>query len=831
MTKKRRKFLFILLSCGLIFPTPSFSQLTKIMGKITDSLTKEPIPFVNIIIKGTTIGTLTDFKGQYSLEFKNPGDSLKASFVGYKVVTRKIIRGQFQVIDIVLQEEKFNLPEVVIKYTGNPAEKILDKIISNKNKNSLESLDTYQYHAYTKIELDANNITEKLQNRKLFKPFEFVFHYVDTSTINGKSYLPVFITETMSDVYFRRSPRARKEIVTASKISGLENESVSQFLGNFSLEVKIYKDYIDLFEKHFVSPIADFAIDYYKYYLVDSAFIDNRWCYHIMFKPRRKQELTFTGNFWVNDTTFAIKKVDMRIADDANINFINDLAIRQEFILTNNRYWTLDKDEMIADFNILENSKKTLGFYGHRTTLYRDFQFNIPESKRFFSLPTDIFTEPDAIKKSSDFWDKNRFENLSRSEKGIYTMVDSVKNIPIFKTYQDIVYGIFFGYLTWGNWELGPYFKAYSFNGVEGNRIRIGGRTGNGFSKKIQLEGYLAYGTKDQILKYSADVIYMFHKNPRRDITASYKYDVEQLGASPNAFSSDNIFTSFFHRGSNNKLTMVREYKLAYEHEWFNGLINTVTLSHREIYPPISTQFVLYPVPGEQSVVMSSIYTTDIQFDTRLSFRERFVSGEFYRYTLSSNYPIITVSYSYGFPNVFNSDFEYQKLRLSISQWFNFSTIGWSRYMIEGGKIWGKLPYPLLRIHDGNQTIFYDEMASNLMNYYEFVSDQYINIIYIHHFDGLLFNRIPLLRKLKWREVVHLRVVYGTLEDKNWTYSLFPEHLRSFEQKPYWEAGAGIENILKFIRVDAIWRLSHFNDYPGYNPAKFGVLVSLNFTF
>ena len=830
MTKKRKNILLILLSCGMMIPCPSFSQLTKIMGKVTDSLTKEPIPFVNIVVKGTTLGTLTDFKGQYSLEFKTPGDSLKASFLGYKVATKKILSHKFQVIDFELREEKFNLPEVVIKYTGNPAEKILEKIIANKGKNSLQSLDAYQYQAYTKIEIDANNISEKLQNRKLFKPFEFVFHYIDTSTINGKSYLPVFITETMSDIYFRKSPRSRKEIVTASKISGLENESISQFLGNFSLEVNLYKNYIDLFEKNFVSPIADFGIDYYRYYLVDSAYIDNLWCFHIMFKPRRKQELTFTGNFWVNDTTFAIKKVDMRCAEDANINFINDLAIRQEYTLTDNRYWTLGKDEMIADFNILEHSKKTVGFFGHRTTMYRNFQFNIPESKRFFSLPTNIFIEPEASKKSGEFWDGNRFENLSKSEKGIYNMVDSVKNIPIFKTYRDIVYAVFLGYLTWGNWEFGPYFKAYSFNSVEGNRIRVGVRSGNGFSKKIQLEGYLAYGTTDRLLKYSADIIYMFKKNPRRDITLFYKYDVEQLGTSPNAFSSDNIFASLFHRGSNNKLTMVREYKIAYEHEWFNGLINTITLSHRELFPPVSTQFVLYPVRGD-TVIMKSIYTSDIQFDTRLSFRERFVSGEFYRYTLSSNYPIITLSYSYGFPNIFKSDFEYHKLRLSISQWFNFSTIGWSRYMIEAGKIWGKLPYPLLRIHDGNQTFFYDELASNLMNYYEFVSDQYITFTYIHHFDGVLFNKIPLIRKLKWREVVQLRAVYGTLEDRNRTYSVFPEHMRSFEQKPYWEAGVGIENILKFIRVDAIWRLSHFNDYAGYNPSRFGVFVSLNFTF
>lgn len=834
MPKKKIKIFIILILHLFVIGLHASGQVTKIMGTVRDSMTKEPIPFVNIVVKGTLLGTLTDFKGQYSLEFKVPADSLRASLLGYRPLTRKIDKNHFQVIDFVLQESNYNLPEVVIHYTGNPAEVILNKIIRNKKQNSMQSLDSYQYEAYTKVELDANNITEKFQNRKLFKPFEFVFSYIDTSTINGKSYLPVFISETMSDIYYRRSPRARKEIVKANKISGLENQSVSQFLGNFSLEVDVYRDYIMLFDKNFVSPIADFGIDYYKYYLVDSLTLDNRWCYHIMFKPRRKQELTFTGSFWVTDTSFAIKKIDMRMAKDANINLINDLAIRQEFSWNSQR-WTLSKDELIADFNILENSKKTLGFFGHRTSMYRNFEFNVPESKRFFSLPANIFIDPDAGNKDNKYWDTARIETLSKSEKGIYKMVDSIKNIPIFKTYVDVVYAIFFGYITWGNWEFGPYFNVYSFNSVEGNRFRVGARTGNGFSKKIQLEGYLAYGTLDQTLKYSGDVIYMFSKNPRRDLTALYKFDVEQLGTSPNAFSTDNIFASLFHRGPNNKLTMVREYRVAYEHEWYNGLINTLTLSHRELFPLGSTEFIIYPFIPEQQYKLASIYTSSVQLDTRISFRERFVNGEFYRFTLSSNYPIITVSYSYGFPNVFNSDFEYSKLRLSVSQWFNFSTIGWSKYMLETGKIWGQLPYPLLRIHDGNQTFFYDELASNLMNYYEFVSDQYITFTYIHHFDGLLFNKIPLIRKLKWREVMHMRVAYGTLEDKNRTYSAFPTYMRSFEQKPYWEAGAGIENIFKIVRVDAVWRLSHLDDFPNdpfyKRPSPFGLFVSLNFTF
>ncbi|MCX6245658.1 MAG: DUF5686 family protein [Bacteroidetes bacterium] len=815
----------------LMLPFAGYSQVTKIMGTVKDSTTGDPLPFVNIIIKGTTDGTLTDFEGRYSLELNTKGDSLRFSLVGYKSVTRKIVKHKFQSFDIVMAEEKITLPEVTIHYTGNPAETILRKIIENREKNSIQSFEEYQYHAYTKIEIDANNITDRLKNRKLLKPFNFVFDYVDTSTLTGKSYLPVFLTETTSDVFFRKNPKARKEIITGSKISGIQNESVSQFLGNFSLEIDIYKDYIPLFEKNFICPIASFGIDSYRYYLVDSSFMGNKWCYHVMFKPRRKQELTYTGDFWVNDTTWAIRKIEMRIATDANINFVNDLAVQQEFQWTDNKFWMKTKDYLIIDFNLIQRSKKVVGFFGHKTTYYSDFRFDVPAEKKFFSIPTDVFIEPQSAEKNDDYWVNQRPERLSKTENGIYEMVDSVKSIPIFKTYRDIVYGIVTGYLPWGKFELGPYFKTFSWNNIEGARFRLGARTSDNFSRKMQLEGYVAYGITDMTYKGGTDFIYLFSKNPRRDITVSFKHDLEQLGMSPNAFSSDNILTSLFHRGPSNKLTMVTEYKAAYEHEWFNGLINTIGISRRELFPLGNTVFILNPGKDGTGEILRSINTSEISLTTRLSFKERFISTDIYRMTISSDYPIIRLTYSYGIPNLVTGDFEYHKLNLNISQWFNFATIGWSRYQIEAGKIWGTLPYPLLKIHDGNQTFLWDELASNLMNYYEFVSDQYVSLYLTHHFDGLLFNHIPLLRKLKWREVIYSRAVYGTLTPKNLACSVFPEKMRPIGATPYWEAGAGIENIFRFIRIDAVWRLTHLHDFENPDVPAWGVFVSMNFSF
>ncbi len=815
----------------ICFPIIVLSQVTKIMGTITDARSKEPLPFVNIIIKGTTVGTLTDFAGKYAIDTKVTGDSIRVSMMGYESTTKKIIKYQFQTIDFELSPINLDLPEVVIKYKGNPAEVILKKIIQNKQKNSLRSFESYQNKAYTKIELDANNISNRLKNLKLMKPFGFVFTYMDTSTVNGKAYLPVFISETMSDIYFRKSPKSKKEIITATRTSGFENLNFAQFLGNFSQEVDIYNNFIFLFEKNFISPIADFGLDYYKYYLVDSLFIGNQWCYQIMFKPRHKQELAFTGKLWAADTSYAIKKIELRIDPDANINFINDLMLQQEYEWTNQQFWMVTKDYMVADFNILDKSKRTLGFFGQRTVISSNYSFDPPDSKKFFSIPANIMEKPDASGKDENYWQENRPEKLSKKEMNIYKMSDTVKNLTVFRKYNDFFYGLFTGYLPWGKLEIGPYFRLYSFNGVEGSRFRIGARTGNNFSKKIQLEGFAAYGTKDLTFKYGADLIYVFNKNPRRVLTINYKYDVEQLGTSFSAIKTDNILASLFHRGPNNKLTLTREYKITYEHEWFTGLSNTFSLNHREIFPLGSTEFIIYPYGDKTPVLMSSIYTTEARIDVRLSFRERYISGQFYRISISSIYPIIQLSYCYGMPNVFKSDFEYHRIELNVKQWFNFATIGWSKYIVQTGKIWGTLPYPLLKIQDGNQTFFFDEYSSNLMNYYEFLSDEYISAYYTHHFEGLLFNKLPLLRKLKWREVAYVQGVYGNLTGKNTSFSQFPDQLRSFNKEIYWETGVGIENIFKFFRIDCIWRLSHLHDKENPNVSKFGVFASANFSF
>ena len=801
------------------------AQLTKIRGKVIDSETKEPVPFVNISFKGTTIGTITDFKGNYFIETRNPSEVIEVSYMGYKTKSFKVNKNVFQTINVKLETENINLQEVVVKPGENPAHKILRKIIANKSKNNPAKIETYQYEVYNKMEIDINNIDDEFKKQKVFKHFQFVFDYVDTSVVTGKSYLPAFITETLSNYYYQKNPKKEKEIIKANKISGVENESISKYTGQMYLDVNIYDNYINIFGKGFISPIAKFGLIYYKYYLIDSLYIDNQRCYQISFKPRRKQEPTFTGDFWVHDTTFAIKKTKIRLAEDANINFVNDFVADLEYSRVNNKVWFLTKQKLFVDFNI---SDQATGFFGRKTTTYKNIVIGKPQAESFFSnnANQETITLDGALDKNLEYWQKIRHEKLSDKEESIYNMVDSIKEVPVFKTFVDVVTTFVTGYYVKDNFEYGPYYTFYSFNPIEGNRFKLGGRTSNKFSTDLMLTGHLAYGIKDERLKYGIGFLYMFSKNPRLSVGASYKYDIEQLGKSQNAFLQDNILSSVLAREYNKKLTMVNEFKGFFEKEWYQGFSNKLIIAHRTIFPTEYVPF-MHINNSIDTINYSSLVSSEVTLNTRFAYNEKFVSGEFLRTSLGTNYPILNLDLTAGLKDVFNSDYEYYKVHFSVEHQFPLNPFGRFRYLINAGKYFGKTPYTFLQLHEGNETYAFDDYAFNMMNYYEFVSDEYVSLYAEHHFDGFFFNHFPLFRKLKWREVVEGKALIGRLDDKNREVIVFPETLDDLS-KPYFEAGIGVENILKIIRIDAMWRLSHL-DKP--NIPKFGIRAKLQIEF
>lgn len=821
-----KKIFFLLFTALLVFPATSNAQLTKIMGTVINKKTKNPIPFVNIYFKNSDIQTTTDFDGKFSLETKTPGDSLHAQYMGYESMALPVMKGKFQYIDFELLPKTYDLKVVEIRPGENPAEIIIKKVIKNKELNNKEDYMAFQYEAYTKVQIDANNYGPNFQNNILVKPFKFVFENADTSTINGKVYLPVFFTETLSDVYFRKEPKTYREIIRASKVSGTQNKSISQVVGDSYQKVNIYDNYNELFEKNFVSPIANFGLSYYKYYLIDSLFIDNNWCYHIMFTPRRSQELTYSGNIWIHDSTFGVKKVDMKAVKDANINFINEILVFQEFKLIDGKYWLPETDNLTADLNVLENNNKIMGMYVHKNTSYRNFIVNQLLDKKFYSDPMNIVITDSAINRSDEYWANYRHDSLTLQEKKIYKMTDTIQTLRAFKIYRDVLYALYTNYIKLGYVEFGPVLSTFSINQIEGQRLRIGFRTSNKFSKKLMIVAHGAYGLKDDRFKYGLGFVYMFRKNPSTSIGARYRDDVEQLGQSTNAFAEDYFLRTITARNPASKLSMTKDFHFFAEHDWFMGLQNTLYLKHRILFP-IGNQPFFKVHEGEEIVEKRDFIISEIQLNTHFAFNEKFLTGEFERISIGTKYPKLDIAYTWGIKGCLGSNYGYHKLQISVSQWFNVGSIGWSKYMIDAGKVWGTLPYPLLKIHEGNETYMWDEFAFNTMNYYEFVSDQFVGLYYTHHFDGLLFNRIPLIKKLRWREVVYFRGVAGSLSKKNQEYSVFPNTVYRLT-KPYYEVGAGIENIFKFMRIYGVWRLS-YRDHPDIR--KFLVMIDLYFNF
>ena len=805
--KKMNKSLRVYIGLFLFFwSVISFSQNYTITGKVFDSETKEPLPFVPVLIKGTTVGSTTDFDGNYSITTTKLGDSIVASYVGYKKLTRAIKRGENQTINMPMVLEGVNLLEVVIKPGENPAHRIIRNVIAHKQFNNKRKLDAYQYETYNKVEFDLNRIPKEMQEKKLFKPIKFVFDNVDSVYSGEKPSLPIFITESLSDLYYRSNPNLKKEVIRASKVTGIENTSITSVMGDMYQNINIYDNNILVFGKDFVSPISDNGFFYYKYYLEDSLFIGNTRCYQIRFKSKRPQELCFSGNMWISDTTWAIKRIEMSIPKDANINFINAANVVQEFTQIDST-WMLSKDRLIIDFAM---NKNQVGIYGRKTTSYKNVIVNQPKDVKFYEFGDKIVVEDDALKQTDDFWNANRHDSLSIREKKIYHMIDTIKTLPVYKTWVDIFTLFVSGYKVVNNFEIGPYFNLISYNKIEGPRVRFGGRTSSKFSRWYELQGYVAYGFNDEKFKYSLGFKSFISKKPHRQLIGmTYKSDYEILGQSQNGFSQDNIFASLFRTSPLTNLTRVDQTYAWYEREWVDGLTSKITLAGRTITPLLANAYKYYKNDGSIGT-KENIKNTEVRLNVRFAYKEKFISGDFSRISLGTKWPVLQINYAKSLQNAFRGEYDYQKVVFNLSDRVRLvSLLGYTDYTAEVGKIFGAVPYPLMELHGGNETYVYDYMSFNMMKYYEFASDQYATIGMFHHFEGLLFNKIPLIKKLKWREVVTCKALWGSVNDKNRRTLIFPSTLNALGNEPYVEVSAGIENIFKVFRIDALWRSTY----------------------
>lgn len=811
-----------------------FAQ-TKVSGIVLDN-TNQPIPYANIVFKGSQVGVVSNEDGRFYIESPNNYTAIIVSFVGFpekEVKLPKLVNYDFKVV----LTEGNALKEVKI-YAGktskkdNPALDILRKIWERRRKNGLKMFKQYQYEKYEKVEFDMNTIDSAFMKNKLFKGMEFVFKNIDTSSVTGKTYLPIFINESLSDFYGDNEAKKTKEILKANKNSGLGNgDGVNMFIKDLYNDFDIYDNYLNFFDKSFVSPLSRTGIDVYNYVLTDTAFIDNKWCYNIVFYPRRKNELTFKGDFWVNDSTFAIKTINMAVTKSANINWVKDIYIEQEFEVLNDSVFLPTRDYMMSDF-ALRKKEESKGVYGKRTTLYRNFKFDEKKPEKFYKEEVN-YIDNTVYAKSDEYWEENRFERLNKDEVGIYKMIDTLKTVKRFKQMYSLVSILGSGYIEIPKWKLdyGPIFSTVGFNDVEGWRLRAGGRTYFGPNDLWRIQAYTAYGFDDNKFKYGVSGKWMVDKKNRVIISGGNRRDVEQIGASltttndvlGRSYASSGLFTT----AANGKLTNINLSTLAVEMEPVKNLTFQLGFSYRTLESASETFSLNYFTDNTFTTTASEVKQSELNLQVEYTPKRKTIGYGVERREIDSPYSRFFINYSQGFKGLIDSDFDYQKIQLYYKQPVVIGALGRSNFTMELGKTFGQVPLGLMSVVPGNQTYFIIQNTFSNLNFYEFVADEYATMQWEHNFNGKIFARIPGIRKLNLREIIGVRGVYGTVSDENRAINASGLVYQAPE-KPYWEYSAGIGNIFKVFRLDFAWR-ANYRDIPDTN--NFTIKGSFGFYF
>ena len=828
----------------------SFAQTSTVRGAVTDSKTGESIPFVNVFFEGTSIGKTTDFNGQYIIETNENVTRLRFSIVGYKTEYRDIQFGQSQIVSVKLVPEAKELKAVNVKgekqrykNKDNPAVELIRRVIDHKKDNRKDQFEAYQYEKYEKVQFALSNITEQFKKKRYLKKFQFIFDNLDSNQMPGKVILPMYLKESLSDVYYRKSPKEKKEIVKGSKLIDFDefasNEGIGTFIDYLYQDVNIYDNTVPILTNYFISPIADNGPLFYRYYIKDTVMVDDKRCYHMIFYPRNKADFIFQGELFITyDSLYAVRKSELTVSSDINLNFVKELTLTQEYTEAKPGEWLLSNDNISIDFGI---GKNNLGVYGQRAVSYRNFLLDQPKPDTFYA--GDPLVIPDSVtQKSDEFWDNNRHSELTNSEKGVFSMVDSIKRVPAFKRAMNLMVLLFAGYEDIGWFEIGPVSTFYSYNPVEGSRVRFGGRTSPKFSERVRLEAYGAYGFGDDQWKYFGGITTAMGKKsiidfPQKNLTLSYQYETKIPGQELQFVQEDNALLSI-KRGKNNKLLYNKTVNLQYLSEFDNHFSFEVGIQYL-IQSPAGSLYFNRVDYNDHRYNISDITTTQGHLTLRYAPHEQFYQGRKYRRPMFNQYPIFELRLSGSEKGMLKSDYTFQHIAARVFKQFNVSPIGYTNITVEGGKIFGHVPYPLLQIHRANQTYSYQLQSYNLMNFLEFISDEYAELDVDHFFNGFFFNKIPLFKKLKWREVATIKVLYGSISNSN-DPALHPELFKlpaepdgkplsySLEKKPYIEASVGIANIFKVIRVDLIKRLSYL-DHSGI--AEYGIRARAKFDF
>jgi hypothetical protein len=800
-----------------------WGQQTVVMGRVIDKK-GEPISYVQIQFLDSKIGTKSDTLGNFLLSTYYPTDTLVFRLIGYQTERIKIKKDQTQELVVKLSTQDKEVAEVVLKApTETRGSQLHRRIVTYKDINNKEKLEAYQYHLYNKIQLDASNLDSSLLNNPLVDRLSIVKNYLQTDS-SDKSLLPAVLSESVSDYYYRKDPKLKKEVVEASRISGVENMQMTQFLGDMYLELNIYDNIYDLFNKSFISPLAPFARNYYQFYLDDSTFIGADWCYKLRFVPKRSGDLVFEGHMWVHDTTYAVKRFEANIAPGANLNYIQEFYIEQSFEQVQKEVWMLTSEKMVLSFKVTEKSK-FLGLIGRKYSQRSAYVINAAQPEEFYRSNNSVDVMSNAKERTDEEWATLRPISLSDKEQRIEQMVDSLEAQPFYQNMRKLTYFATTGYWPVQKIEIGSATSLISMNPVEKFRVALALRTSNDFSKRFEIGGRVAYGFGDQRFKYNLRLRYNITPQKRGMLMAYYNYDIEQIGLSPTAASMGTSFVTILSTAPFDKLTFVQKAGVSLEKDIKKDLIVFGAFEWKN-YTPLGLA-TYQQWNGLDTINLSQITATELTTRIRWTKDEEFLSGSFDRTALRSPYPILSFQGIFGFKDVFGSDYNYQKLEFQFEHNTQLGVLGRMRYGFTLGYINGVAAYPLLKVHDGNQSLWLLTSASNMVNFLEFISDRYVIGFAENKWEGLLFDRIPLVKKSKIRLVTTERIMLGSLSSKQNQALLIPSFVQPFNGVPYVEIGIGIENIFKVLRIDLLYRATH--QIPGTSPFGIKARYSLNF--
>lgn len=806
------------------------SQSISFNGILQDAHTKEPVPFASVSFKNSGIGKMTDSAGNFSFFIsKYVKDTLVISYVGYETYKLPVDDSlNNQTITIQLQRGAAVLG-VVVRSKFNKGLFLWKKIMSKKKMYNRYALTNFGYEAYNKLEIDIKNFNAgKVKKNFLLKPFSFVFDNMD-SVSEKEPFLPAYLLESISDYAYQRSTKKFFENIKASNTKGFTNESITKLMGVMNQNVNSYGNYINVMDKDFIGPFNDNADVYYNFYVPDTQVVNGKKIFHFLFAPKHPGQNTFEGDAWVYAGTFQIQRISLYLGKDANINYLDRISVFQEFIPVNDSIYFLSRDKFFADFRVL--GKNSLTLIGRKTTSYKNIIINSDSVTALFkqqAIEEVVKSEPGSNAKSDSVWNTLRHDTLSKNEKAIYATVDKLLQMPKFQRLQNTLKFLGTGYKQLTNYEIGPWFNWISSNSWEGLRTRFDLGTTTGFNKHIYLHTYLAYGFGDKKLKGKAEAFWILKREPKRfRLHASYSNDIDNGISQVGDVGQDNIFSLAIRKpNTTRKFLQLQDIRFEVFNELGKGFSTEWFISHRQYTPlknlPLKNEF---PVSSGESLT-----NFEVALKLRFAYLEQFIEGDYFRYSIGTKYPVAEVMLAKGISGVFNSAYSYTKMGVSVKDYMKISPYGSFSYKVYAGKINGTLPFTFLENHPGNDIYYYNSSSFNLMNRFEYLSDRYAGINVEHNVGSGLFRFVPVTRKWKWRQFWNAKAVWGSLSDANTKLNNTANTFKTLNGSTYLEVGTGIDNILKILRLDFVWRVLP-RPLPDNKTSRFGIFGSFQFQF